>query len=90
MKKAITIIILCLVFIIIYFMQLNFFSHFTIWNVMPNLFIIFILFIGLYAGIKMGTAFGVIYGIMIDFLGNSVIRRVSNSIGGNWIFTEDI
>lgn len=89
MKKVITIAVLCIVFIIIYFLQLNFFSWFTIWKVMPNLFVIFVLFIGLYAGIKMGTAFGILYGIMIDFLGNSIIRRISYSPRDNWILTED-
>lgn len=90
MKKAITIVILCIVFLITYLLQLNFFSQFTIWNVMPNLFIILVLFIGLYAGIRMGTAFGVLYGIAIDFLGNSVIRCISYNLRGNWLSTEDI
>lgn len=73
MKKVITIALLFITFIIIYFLQLNFFSWFTIAGIKPNLFIIFVLFIGLYAGIKMGTAFGIIFGFIIDILGNSVI-----------------
>lgn len=90
MKKVLNIIILFIVFIILYFLQLNFFGNFTIWGVKPNLFIIFILFIGLYSGIRMGTAFGLILGIAIDFLGSSVIRSICNSIRSNWIFAEDI
>jgi rod shape-determining protein MreD len=40
---------------------------------MPNLFIIFILFIGLFAGKKIGFIFGLICGILIDmFIGKSV------------------
>ncbi len=50
MKKALTIIILCIVFILIYLLELNFFSWFTIAGVKPNLYIIFVLFIGLYSG----------------------------------------
>ena len=53
MKKAITIIILCIVFILIYLLELNFFSWFTIAGVKPNLFVILTLFIGLYSGRKM-------------------------------------
>ena len=57
MKKAIVIFILFIVFIIAYFLELNFFSWFTIAGVKPNLFIMLVLFIGLYAGIRMGTTF---------------------------------
>lgn len=81
MKKALTIIILFIVFIIIYFLQLNFFSLFTIAGVKPNLFIMLILFIGLYAGVRMGTAFGVIFGIMIDILNGSVIGGAAIALG---------
>ena len=53
MKKALTIIILCITFIFIYLLELNFFSWFTIAGVKPNLFVILTLFIGLYSGKKM-------------------------------------
>lgn len=66
MKKAISIILLILVFFIIYFIQSNFFTWFTIWGVQPNLFIIYILFIGLFAGKKLGLIFGIIFGFYID------------------------
>lgn len=68
MKKAITIFVLFITFIIIYFLQLNFFSWFTISGIMPNLFIIFILFIGLYAGVKMGAGFGLALGFILDII----------------------
>ncbi len=53
MKKTLTITILCIIFIIIYLLQINFFSWFTIAGVKPNLFVILVLFIGLYSGRKM-------------------------------------
>lgn len=89
MKKVVTVILLFIAFMIIYFLQVNFFNWFTISGIMPNLFIIFILFIGLYAGSKIGTAFGIIFGILIDFLGGTVIRRISYSFRNYWLFTED-
>ena len=52
MKKAIVILILFVIFIIAYFLQLNLFSWFTIAGVKPNIFIILVLFIGLYAGMR--------------------------------------
>lgn len=89
MKKVVTVIILFITFIIIYFLQLNFFNWFTISGIMPNLFIIFILFIGLYSGSKIGTAFGIIFGILIDFLGGTVIRCIGYSFRRYWILTGD-
>lgn len=55
MKKALTIAILCIVFLLIYLLQINFFSWFTIAGIKPNLYVIYTLFIGLYAGRKMRT-----------------------------------
>lgn len=68
MKKALTILILFITFIIIYFLQLNFFSWFTISGIKPNLFIILVLFIGLYSGIKMGAGFGLVLGFILDII----------------------
>lgn len=67
MKKLITNIILIITFIIIYFLQVNLFSWFKIAGVMPNIFIIFILFIGLYYNKVAGTTYGIILGILLDF-----------------------
>lgn len=73
MKKTVAIILLIVTFFIIYFLQSNFFTWFNIFGIMPNLFIIFILFIGLFAGKKIGFIFGLICGILIDmFIGKSV------------------
>lgn len=66
MKKAIIAIVTFIVFIIIYLLQANFFSWFTIAGIKPNLFIILVLFIGLFAGKYVGVSAGVIFGLCID------------------------
>ena len=81
MKKALTIFSLCIAFIIIYFLQLNFFNWFTIAKVKPNLFVIFVLFIGLYAGKRMGTGFGLATGLMIDIVGSNMIGQSAIALG---------
>lgn len=68
MKKTLAIICLVITFFVIYFMQANFFTWFTIAGVKPNLFIIFILIIGLFAGKKVGIALGVLFGLYLDIL----------------------
>ena len=109
MKKLLVVLVLCVVFVIIYFLHLNFFSWFTIAGIKPNLFIILALFIGLYTNEKLGAILSMIFGFAIDFagsnliggaglafgllidrLGSSIIRTISNSYGNNRIFTEDI
>ena len=61
MKKILIGIITYIVFLLIYFLQANFFSWFTIAGVSPNLFIMLILFLGLFSG---GT-FSMIMGLII-------------------------
>lgn len=68
MKKAGIIIILILLFFLLYFLQANFFTWFTIAGVKPNLFVIYILFIGLFTGKKIGATLGFFLGIYMDFL----------------------
>lgn len=86
MKKLAVTIALIIVFIIIYMLELNFFSWFTIAGVKPNLLVIFILFIGLYSGAKMGTAFGIIVRIYSRYLRKCLNWTVSNSTRNSWIF----
>lgn len=81
MKKVVVGLILCFVFIIIYFLELNFFSWFTIAGVKPNIFIILVLFIGLYAGMKMGALFGTMFGFIIDILGSTLIGGSAIALG---------
>lgn len=73
MKKTLTIIILCIVFVLIYLLQINLFSWFTIAGVKPNMFIIFILFIGMYSGRRYGLVMGAIFGFLIEVLGSDIV-----------------
>ncbi len=66
MKKFIIHIVLIIFFIIIYLLQAMFFTNFRIAGIMPNLFIILMLYIGLYMGRSYGIIYGIIYGIFID------------------------
>ena len=81
-------IILFIAFLIIYFLQANFFSWFNLAGVKPNLFVIFVLFIGLFAGRKAAFSFGIIFGIFIDlFIGKnvgvtSVMLGIVGTLGG--------
>ena len=66
MKKFLIHVGLILTFIVIYLIQTIFFTHFTIAGIMPNVFIILMLYIGLYMGRTMGVIYGIISGILID------------------------
>lgn len=68
MKKLTINICIILTAFIIYFLQANFFNWFTISGVMPNLFIIFVLFIGLFSNRMTGVAYGVILGGVLDLV----------------------
>lgn len=68
MRKVLTVIGLIIVFFVIYFLQVNIFSTFTIAGVRPNLFVIYVLFIGLFANQIVGISLGVVFGIIIDLL----------------------
>ena len=70
-------VILLLVFGIIYFFQTNFFPEFTIAGSMSNLFVIFVLVIGLYGNNFLSLLFGIICGIWIDSLYGEVIGITS-------------
>ena len=67
-KKAIINLSLILIGFILYFLQANFFSWFTIGGIKPNLFVIYILFIGLFGNRSMGIIYGAIWGIFLDLL----------------------
>ena len=73
MKKTITILCIILTFFLIYFLQANFFTWFNINGIMPNLYVILVLFIGLFMKRKLGMTFGVLFGLYIDIvLGKNV------------------
>lgn len=79
MRKVLTIICIFIVFILIYFLQSNFFSWFTIAGIKPNLFIILALFIGLFMGEIYGVIIGSILGLILDFFVGRVIRDKWNN-----------
>ncbi len=81
MKKIVINIILVLTSIIIYYLQSNFFSWFNIAGIMPNLFVILVLFIGLFASRTMGTVYGVSIGIVLDFLLGSKVGICAVALG---------
>ena len=68
MKKAVINLILILIVFIIYFLQSNFFNWFTIAGVMPNLFVLFVLFVGLFTNKFLVTVYGAIIGAILDIL----------------------
>lgn len=73
MKNTLIVIVTILVFLIAYFLQVNFFNWFNIGGIAPNLFVILILFIGLFAGKRLGIPMGIIFGIALDFFSSKKI-----------------
>lgn len=67
MKKIVSTIIIFLIFILIYFLQSNFFSWFNIAGVKPNIFIILVLITGLFIGKIYGATTGIVLGLLLDF-----------------------
>ena len=68
MKKFKSFLILLLLFLIIYFLQFNFFTWFNIRGIMPNLFVVFTLFVGIFIGQRIGIAVGLFVGIIVDVI----------------------
>lgn len=78
MKKILSIIIIFLAFILIYFLQANIFTWFNIAGIKPNIFIIFSLFIGIFIGKIYGLSIGIVMGLLLDLF-------ISKAIGINAI-----
>lgn len=73
MKKFLIIIISFIIFLILYFLQINFFNWFNLWGIKPNLFVLLVLCIGLFAGRSMGSILGMLYGFLLDlFIGKNI------------------
>lgn len=66
MKRLGIVISLIIAFLFIYFLQANVFNHLTISGIKPNLFVIFVLFIGLFANASLGIGLGILFGFIID------------------------
>ena len=73
MKKNLIVILLILEGFVIYFLQVNIFSNVTIAGVSPNLFVIYVLCVGLFANSFLGISFGVILGLLLDLAYGRVI-----------------
>lgn len=78
MKKIFIGIMLFIVFMFIYFLEVDVFPFITIAGIIPNLFIVFILFVGLFANSIFAIGFAVVGGILIDsvnspFIGGTAI-----------------
>ena len=88
MKRTLVITAFFIVFLIIYFIQANFFSWYNIAGVSPNLFIIFTIFIGLFLGKTTGFSLGIVFGLFLDFfigkrIGlNAIMLSVAGLVGG--------
>lgn len=73
MKKVFINLAIIISFIFIYLLQANFFTWFKIAGVMPNIFIILMLYIGLFMGRNSAITYGVIFGLLIDiFIGRKL------------------
>lgn len=88
MKKILIIIGVFISFILIYFLQINFFNWYNIAGIQPNLFIVLALFIGLYIGKNYGLVIGMILGVLLDLFmskiigTNFLIMGLSGLLGG--------
>lgn len=80
MKKIGISILFFITFLIIYFLQANIFINCKIMGVMPNLFIILILYIGLFANTKQAVGFGIVMGIILDLIYGKAIRNNCNYV----------
>ena len=81
LKKLVINLFLILTIFIIYFLQSNFFNWFNIAGVMPNVFIIFVLFVGLFTNKTVGTAYGVVIGLILDLLFSQKIGIQAVTLG---------
>lgn len=84
MKKILSIIIIFLIFILLYFLQSNFFVWFNIAGIKPNLFIILSLLIGIFIGKTYGISISILLGLILDlFVGKAIgINAIVLGIAG--------
>ena len=68
MKKFVIGVITYFIFIILYFIQANFFGWFTIAGISPNIFVIYILFLGLFTDNKFSLIMALLTGITLDLV----------------------
>ena len=73
MKKFFIGLLMYIIFIVLYFLQADFFSWFTIAGISPNIFVIFILFIGLFTDNKFALILALLTGITLDLIGGRTL-----------------
>lgn len=81
MKKIISVLGIVIIFLSIYFLQSNFFSWFNIYSIKPNLFMIFVIFLGLFLGKEYGLTFGILLGLILDLFSSQIIGISAISLG---------
>ncbi|MCF0124406.1 MAG: rod shape-determining protein MreD [Clostridia bacterium] len=81
MKKLIINIVLIITALLIYYLQSNFFNWFNISGVMPNIYVILVLFIGLFSSQLMGMGYGIAIGVVLDLLLGRKIGIYAVSLG---------
>ena len=81
MKKIIINLNLILLVFISYFLQANLFNWFNISGVAPNLFVMLIVFIGLFCNKYMGVTYGVIIGLFLDCIFRRKVGVMSLGLG---------
>ena len=81
MKKIISVLGIVIIFLSIYFLQSNFFSWFNIYSRKPNLFMIFVIFLGLFLGKEYGLTFGILLGLILDLFSSQIIGINAISLG---------
>ncbi len=88
MKKTITILCLILIFFLIYFLQANFFTWFNIAGIMPNLYVILVLFMGLFMKRKLGVVFGFAFGLYLDIILGKTVGISAFALGAIGLIGE--
>ena len=88
MKKVVINLILVLLVFVCFFLQSNLFSWFNIAGITPNLFVILIVFIGLFANKYMGAIYGVVVGFFIDYIFRSKVGIMPIALGLVGIFSK--
>ena len=83
MKKILIHVGLIITFIVVYLLQAIFFSEFTIAGIMPNIFVILMLYIGLYMGRSMGIIYRNNIWNFYRYMDRKNIRININSISVN-------
>ncbi len=73
MRKLAIAVILLVVFLILLFLQVNIFPFIPIAGILPNLLVVFVLYIGLFTNTFFGVGSGVAFGLIIDSLYSSRI-----------------